>query len=232
MLDIYRTYNLTVSFLKGIFSSEEELIFIEKDNRGTKFIFNFLENINNQNVILKIKHYTGIVKEVTLTVHDNVAEFVFTNDILIAGNLKMSISLIGTENEILTSTAFLENIIVKESLGEGEAPSEDEISELEKAISALNKSRNIERHRISVISEIPELTEYELPCDYKVGNNSLSILYNNEVLICEKSEEDAANYREVGNAGETSNKVVFGWDIEIGSTLEVIVRGDIENAEN
>lgn len=84
-------------------------------------------------------------------------------------------------------------------------------------------------YRIVVTEEVEALTEYELPCNYIVGDNSLEIFYNNELLIKETSEDMEANYREVGTVGNTSNKVVFGWNLPIGSILNILVKGEHEN---
>ncbi len=85
-------------------------------------------------------------------------------------------------------------------------------------------------YRINVSKTIQQLTEYELPCNYTVGNDSLEIFFNNERLVCEKSEDEEANYREVGEKGQVSNKVIFGWNIEVGDILEIKVKGADENA--
>lgn len=94
---------------------------------------------------------------------------------------------------------------------------------------ASNYERKHHNYRIVVTEEIEALTEYELPCNYIVGNNSLEIFYNNELLIKETSEDMEANYREVGTAGNTSNKVVFGWNLSIGSILNILVKGEQTN---
>lgn len=156
MIDILKTYNLNVNFSKGIFSSDEKIILIENDNKSVKFIFNFTEDINGQTVLLKIKHYLGKVTEKTISVENNTAEFIFTNDILTAGNLKMSISLIGTDNEILTSSEYLDNIVISEFLGEGEEPSEKEINSLSAAISEVNNLKKV----IATAKENGELNGY------------------------------------------------------------------------
>lgn len=84
-------------------------------------------------------------------------------------------------------------------------------------------------YRVVITEEVEALTEYELPCNYTVGNDSLVIFYNNELLIKETSEDMEANYREVGTAGNTSNKVVFGWNLPIGSILNILVKGEQAN---
>ena len=80
--------------------------------------------------------------------------------------------------------------------------------------------------KVVITEEVPKLTEYTLPCNYKVGDNSLEIFYNNELLIKETSEDEEANYREVGEIGAISNKVVFGWNLPIGSILNILVKGE------
>lgn len=94
---------------------------------------------------------------------------------------------------------------------------------------ASNYERKHHNYRVVITEEVPESTEYTLPCNYIVGNNSLEIFYNNELLIKETSEDMEANYREIGTAGNTSNKVVFGWNLPIGSILNILVKGEQAN---
>lgn len=140
MIDILKRYNIIVNFSKGKFICDEKLILIENDNKSTSLIFKFEENeVNSKNVILKIKHYNGIVKQVPLIIKNSIAEVILTNEILIAGILRMSISLLGDNNEILTTTNYLEDIIVKESLGNGSELNEKENSMLEKFIQEVSE---------------------------------------------------------------------------------------------
>ena len=67
-----------------------------------------------------------------------------------------------------------------------------------------------------------EQTEYELPISYTVGNDSLKIHWQGVLL----EEGEDGNYIEVGEKGQASNKVKFGWNLESGETLIVEVRGD------
>lgn len=87
-------------------------------------------------------------------------------------------------------------------------------------------------HKIVVKEEILKETEYEIPFNFVVGNDEFEIFYNNEYLIREKTEEDIANYREVGEKGSTSNKVMFGWDIAVGQVLFFVKKGAVENEQN
>lgn len=154
MIDIIKTYNLNVNFNKGKFTSEDKIIFVEKDNKSSKLVINFEENINEQYVCLKLKHYSGIVKEIAFLVRNNTAEVVITNDILIAGKMKMSIGLIGSENEILTNIEYLDNIEIKESLGDGEDFSEKELDTLQEILSDITKLKNDMGDISSILDEI------------------------------------------------------------------------------
>lgn len=87
-------------------------------------------------------------------------------------------------------------------------------------------------YTMTVIEEIEAEQEVELPCSYIVGNDNLVIFHNGDRLICEKNPEDLANYKEVGETGTISNKVLFGWDLRIGDVLDFIVKGVVENEEN
>lgn len=65
---------------------------------------------------------------------------------------------------------------------------------------------------------IEELSEYTIPIKYIVGNDSLTIYCDNELLILNE------NYEEIGENGKVSNKVRFGWDVEKGSILYYIYK--------
>ncbi len=75
---------------------------------------------------------------------------------------------------------------------------------------------------ITLNEDVAEQTEYELPISYTVGNDSLKIHWQGVLL--EQGEE--GNYIEVGERGQASNEVKFGWDLEAGETLIIEVRGD------
>ncbi len=70
-----------------------------------------------------------------------------------------------------------------------------------------------------------------LPIEYTVGNNSLEVRAGTEVLILATSTTDG-HYKEVGNAGEQSNKITMyrtsadgSWTLEEELILTEIVRG-------
>lgn len=94
----------------------------------------------------------------------------------------------------------------------------------EEAINNVEKNLTISKQIVKIDSLIPAETEYILPCNYKVGSNSLIVHWENVLL--EEGEE--GNYMEIGEPGSTSNKIKFGWDIEPGETLIIEVRGVVD----
>lgn len=87
-------------------------------------------------------------------------------------------------------------------------------------------------YTMTVTEEIEAETEVEIPCNYIVGENNMDIFCEGEYLKCEKSEDDLANWREVGVPGAISNKVQFGWNLEVGDTFTFIVKGANEDEQN
>ena len=82
----------------------------------------------------------------------------------------------------------------------------------------------VERKIVKITEDILAETEYELPINYVVGNRNLKIFWENVLL--EEGEE--GNYIEVGEPGQTSNKVKFGLDLEPGETLIIEKRGVLD----
>lgn len=74
--------------------------------------------------------------------------------------------------------------------------------------------------------------DVEIPCEYIVGNDELEIFCNGIFLIKEISAEMEAHYREVGQEGSTSNKLQFGFNLEIGDELTIIKKGAVEDEQN
>lgn len=143
MSEIIREFEFDINFKEDKFErtdgSTEIITIVENDNKSTRFKFNFKEEIaDGINVLVKIKHNTGFVKEYILNVENKKSELTLTNSILVAGTLKMTISYIGSNNEILTPTQYQNKILVKESItGETTIPEEDE-DLLEGLISQVN----------------------------------------------------------------------------------------------
>ncbi len=77
---------------------------------------------------------------------------------------------------------------------------------------------------IITTEEIAENTDYTIPLNYIVGNNSLEIYYMGEKLV--KDE----HYIEVGDEGAISNKIQFydwGQSVPVDRLIEFIVRGEV-----
>ena len=88
--------------------------------------------------------------------------------------------------------------------------------------------RNFVTHKyiVNTIEEIPENTNYEIPCFYKVGEDVLDIIYMGEKLV--KDE----HYKEVGETGTISNTIQFfdwGQSVPVDRTIEFIVRSKSVN---
>ena len=88
----------------------------------------------------------------------------------------------------------------------------------------LNQVKN-KTYMIVTKNEIPENTNYVIPCSYKVGDNMLDIYYMGEKLI------NGVHYKEIGTKGTVSNKIQFfdwGQSVPVGRTIEFLVRGVFE----
>lgn len=143
MADIIRVFDFVVNFQEDKFERKDGntdvITIVESDNKSTKFKFYFEEELQDgTNVLVKIKHNIGFSKDYVLCIKNKEAELVFTNSITIAGFLKMTISFIGNDNEILTPAQFQNKILVKEAIT-GETPiPEDDSKLLEGLISQVN----------------------------------------------------------------------------------------------
>ena len=76
-----------------------------------------------------------------------------------------------------------------------------------------------------------------MPIQYQVGNNSLELRLDSEVLKLASDTEDG-HYKEVGTAGAKSNKIQFyrteadgSWTLEEAALLTAIVRGVSQESE-
>lgn len=147
MSQIIREFLFNVNFEKDKFEradkSKEPITIVENDNLTTNFKFIFENEIENgNNVLLRIKHITGFVQEFILNVQNKQAEQLLTHSIAVAGNLKMTISMVGSSGEILTPTQYQDEILVKEALyGETPTPEEDVnvLTDLISQVNGLNK---------------------------------------------------------------------------------------------
>ena len=143
MADIIRVFDFVVNFQEDKFErkdgSTDVITIVESDNKSTRFKFYFEEELQDgTNVLVKIKHNIGFAKDYVLCIKNKEAELVLTNSITIAGFLKMTISFVGNDNEILTPAQFQNKILVKEAIT-GETPiPEDDSKLLEGLISQVN----------------------------------------------------------------------------------------------
>ena len=149
MLEIIREYSFDVNFETGKFKrtdgSEERIKLVQNDNESTKFKFNFEEEIaDNTNVLVRLRQSTGYVKEYTMLIQNQKAEIILTNDILSeSGLLTMSITLIGTDDEILTDTEYHSKMYVLASLeGNTEIPEQEKnvLVDLISQVNSLNQT--------------------------------------------------------------------------------------------
>lgn len=72
-------------------------------------------------------------------------------------------------------------------------------------------------------------SEITLPCYYEVGSNVIDVYLNGERLLLSSDESGTdGHYQEVGNSGETSNKIksTTDWNFEAGDVLDLEVRGE------
>ena len=98
---------------------------------------------------------------------------------------------------------------------------------------AVNKLLPRKRATVTLSSTVNANTNYTIPLYYKVGNNSLEVIYCGSKLI------KGQDYNEIGNTGEVSNIIQFldsvgdldmsgveGFE-DFEETLEFIIRGRI-----
>lgn len=98
----------------------------------------------------------------------------------------------------------------------------------------IEEAINIQRATVTLESTVNANTDYTLPSGmyYKVGNNSLEVIYCSTKLV------KGQDYNEIGNVGEVSNVIQFTDSIgdlnmsgvegfeDFEETLEFIVRGE------
>ena len=98
----------------------------------------------------------------------------------------------------------------------------------------IEEAINIQRATVTLESTVNANTDYTLPSGmyYKVGNNSLEVIYCSTKLV------KGQDYNEIGNVGEVSNIIQFldsvgdldmsgveGFE-DFSETLEFVVRGE------
>ena len=98
----------------------------------------------------------------------------------------------------------------------------DNVNEIKEVVNENADEIVINKHTITTETEISENADYEIPCNYKVGQDVLDVYYMGEKLIKD------IHYKEVGTDGAVSNIIQFydwGQSVPIGRTIEFVVRG-------
>lgn len=96
----------------------------------------------------------------------------------------------------------------------------------------IEEAINVQRATVTLESTVNANTNYTIPLNYQVGNNSLEVFY------CGSKLEKGTDYNEIGNTGEVSNIIQFldsVGDLDMSDvdgfenfeeTLEFVVRGE------
>lgn len=98
----------------------------------------------------------------------------------------------------------------------------ENINEIKEVVNENAKELTVSTYIVTTTETIAENTDYEIPCYYKVGSNSLDIFYQGDNLIKD------VHYKEVGAAGTISNKIQFynwGQAVPIDRVIKFVVRG-------
>ncbi len=102
----------------------------------------------------------------------------------------------------------------------------DNVNEIKEVVNNNADEIILNKYTITTTEEIPENTDYEIPCNYKVGEDVLDIYYMGEKLIKD------IHYKEIGESGNISNKIQFfdwGQSVPASRTIEFVVRGVYTN---
>lgn len=233
MADIIRVFDFVVNFQEDKFErkdgSTDVITIVESDNKSTKFKFYFEEELQDgTNVLVKIKHNIGFAKDYVLCIKNKEAELVLTNSITIAGFLKMTISFVGNDNEILTPAQFQNKIFVKEAIT-GETPiTEDDSKLLEGLISQVNLLNDDTKKAVEGIEntfdqinkkldeKIETINEKdnEQDEDIKANKESIEKLHTENLEIKAENERLRNDIKSIALTGEASGENIH---IEDGS---------------
>ncbi len=102
----------------------------------------------------------------------------------------------------------------------------ENINEIKEVVNENAKELTTSTYIVTTTETIAENTDYEIPCYYKVANNSLDIFYRGENLIKD------VHYKEVGTSGTISNKIQFydwGQAVPANRVIKFVVRGVYSN---
>lgn len=138
----------------------------------------------------------------------------------------------GTKTQEAYVTINEQNYPVTPAVWQGTTPLKAQ--NLNKMQDNIEEAINIQRATVTLDSTVNANTDYTLPSGmyYKVGNNSLEVIYCSTKLV------KGQDYNEIGNVDEVSNVIQFTDSIgdldmsgvegfeDFSETLEFIVRGE------
>lgn len=99
-------------------------------------------------------------------------------------------------------------------------------------LKAETSSLAVHKYHLEVSETLQAEGELTLPFEYKVGSDCLDIYYLGERLVKDDTEKEIeGHYQEVGETGQTSNKIKVGWDVDVTtekdeSYFDFVVRGE------
>lgn len=101
--------------------------------------------------------------------------------------------------------------------------------EIDEILNGYEKKHNY--FTMLIEEEIETEQDIEIPCSYIVGNDEIVIFIDGIFMKCEKSANDEANYREVGQPGTVSNKIQFGFNLLVGEEIRIVKKGAVEDEQ-
>lgn len=87
------------------------------------------------------------------------------------------------------------------------------------------------KYQMTFSSEVSGGSTITLPCYYQVGQDTLDVYLNSELLKKASTKDSEGHYYEVGNSDTKSNqiKITSDWSIASGDVLNLIVRGTTDS---
>ena len=138
----------------------------------------------------------------------------------------------GTKTQEAYVTIDEQNYQVTPAVWSGTTPLKAQ--NLNKMQDNIEEAINIQRATVTLSSTVNANTNYTIPLNYQVGNNSLEVIYCGSKLV------KGVDYNEIGNTGEVSNVIQFldsvgdldmsdvdGFE-DFEETLEFMVRGEYD----
>ena len=105
-----------------------------------------------------------------------------------------------------------------------------EFNNITESLCTLEMKLEMKTEILHISQSIADNSEITIPCYYKVGNDSLMVFFNGEVLLKATDMLDG-HYEEVGATDSISNKIKiheWGCSAEPGDVFKLLVRGDYD----